>query len=240
MVKLQALPIRLSWTKPTRALTLATGVIAKLIQSIEDLAAVLPTSIAEGTETDKIYHVITNIQGPDGDAWSTFNRRFDILFKEDAQCRDADGRLHLIRRGELGMTMVARYLRDIKWNAVEMNLDGAVGKLERLVKEMEYLNGMDAAAAKTAAAAQKSASASAAKKKNKIKAAEAAAAKETAYDNVFDAVMQGRKGKGDKEYRPPKQKPVLSEDEEDDFEDVVADAASTAVSERSILTRIRS
>jgi hypothetical protein len=52
--------------------------------------------------------------------------------------------------------------------------------------------------------------------------------------------MQGRKGKGDKEYRPPKQKPVLSEDEEDDFEDVVADAASTAVSERSILTRIRS
>jgi hypothetical protein len=159
MVKLQALPIRLSWTKPTRALTLASrvsshnltrrtdprgsnlsaGVIAKLIQSIEDLAAVLPTSIAEGTETDKIYHVITNIQGPDGDAWSTFNRRFDILFKEDAQCRDADGRLHLIRRGELGMTMVARYLRDIKWNAVEMNLDGAVGKLERLVKEMEYL-----------------------------------------------------------------------------------------------------
>jgi hypothetical protein len=103
------------------------------------LPTYLPTSIAEGTETDKIYHVITNIQGPNGDAWSTFNRRFDILFKEDAQCRDADGRLHLIRRGELGMTMVARYLRDIKWNAVEMNLDGAVGKLERLVKEMEYL-----------------------------------------------------------------------------------------------------
>ncbi|KAJ7801361.1 hypothetical protein B0H14DRAFT_3489686 [Mycena olivaceomarginata] len=94
------------------------GVIAKIIQSIEDLAAVLPTSIAEGTETDKIYHVITNIQGPDGDAWSTFNRRFDILFKEDAQYRDADGRLHMIRRGELGMTIVARYLRDIKWNAL--------------------------------------------------------------------------------------------------------------------------
>jgi hypothetical protein len=101
--------------------------------------------------------------------------------------------------------MVARYLRDIKWNAVEMNLDGAVGKLERLVKEMEYIkcvilsedsnhspiftSGMDAAAAKTATAAQKSASASAAKKKNKIKAAEAVAAKETAYDNVFDGVL---------------------------------------------------
>jgi hypothetical protein len=48
---------------------------------------------------------------------------------------------------------------------------------------------MDAAAAKTAAAAQKSASASAAKKKNKIKVAEVAAAKETAYDNVFDGVL---------------------------------------------------
>jgi hypothetical protein len=52
--------------------------------------------------------------------------------------------------------------------------------------------------------------------------------------------MQGRKGKGDKEYRPPKQKLILSEDEEDDFEDVLADAASTAVSEHSILTRVRS
>jgi hypothetical protein len=115
------------------------GAVAKLIQNIEDLAVVLPTSIAEGTETDKIHHVITTVEGPDGDAGSTFNRRFDILFKEDAQCRDVNGRLHLIRRGELGMTMVARYLRDIRWNAAEMNLEGAVVKLERLVKEMEFL-----------------------------------------------------------------------------------------------------
>jgi hypothetical protein len=71
---------------------------------------------------------------------STFNRRFDCLFKEDAQCRDMNGRLHLIRRGELGMLMVVRYLREIRWNAPEMNLEGAAEKLERVVKEMEFLS----------------------------------------------------------------------------------------------------
>jgi hypothetical protein len=71
---------------------------------------------------------------------STFNRRLDCLFKEDVKCRDANGRLHLIRRGELGMLMVVRYLRDIRWNAPEMNLEGAKAKLERVVKEMEFLS----------------------------------------------------------------------------------------------------
>jgi hypothetical protein len=35
--------------------------------------------------------------------------------------------------------MVVQYLRDIKWNAPEMNLEGATTKLERIVKEMEIL-----------------------------------------------------------------------------------------------------
>jgi hypothetical protein len=71
---------------------------------------------------------------------STFNWRFDCLFKEDAQCRDMNGRLHLIRRGELGMSMVVRYLREIRWNAPEMDLEGAAEKLEPVVKEMEFLS----------------------------------------------------------------------------------------------------
>jgi hypothetical protein len=115
--------------------------IATLIRAIEDLDAALPTTIAEGTDEDEIHRVLTTIHGPDDGsraASSTFNRRFDILFKEDAQCR-VNGRLHLIRRGEWGMLMVVRYLRDTKWNDPEMNLDGAVNKLERIVKEMEVL-----------------------------------------------------------------------------------------------------
>jgi hypothetical protein len=35
--------------------------------------------------------------------------------------------------------MVVRYLRDIKWNDPDMNLEGAVNKLEQIVKEMEVL-----------------------------------------------------------------------------------------------------
>ncbi|KAF8184648.1 hypothetical protein K438DRAFT_1974443 [Mycena galopus ATCC 62051] len=65
------------------------------IGSIANLVSLLPTTVAEGTEDDEIFRVITTIQGPDGVA-STFNRHFDILFKEDVQCRLND-RLHLIR-----------------------------------------------------------------------------------------------------------------------------------------------
>jgi hypothetical protein len=47
--------------------------------------------------------------------------------------------VHLIWRGELGMLMVVRYLREIKWSAPDINLEGAVIKLERVVAEMEVL-----------------------------------------------------------------------------------------------------
>ncbi|KAF8206044.1 hypothetical protein K438DRAFT_1931802, partial [Mycena galopus ATCC 62051] len=50
--------------------------------------------VAEGTEENEIFRIITTIQGPGGVA-STFNQCFEILFKEDAQCR-VNGRLHLI------------------------------------------------------------------------------------------------------------------------------------------------
>lgn len=121
-------------------LKLAATVIGQLIKNIEDLSSCLPNTVSEGTEHDEIYRVITTIQGHDeGSVASTFNRRFDILFKEDAQCRDENGRLHLIRSGELGMMMVVDYLRSIKWSAAEMDLEGAMVKLERIVKEMEFL-----------------------------------------------------------------------------------------------------
>lgn len=109
------------------------------IQNIDDLSYVLPASIAEGTAEDEIHRVITTVPGLDPDCPdSTFNRRFDILFKEDAQCRK-NGRLHLIRRGEYGMDLVVQYLRSIKWVAPVMNLPGAQEKLVRIIKEMEFL-----------------------------------------------------------------------------------------------------
>jgi hypothetical protein len=40
--------------------------------------------------------------------------------------------------------------------------------------------------------------------------------------------MKGRKGKPDNQYRPKKRNPNLSEEEKDDFEDVIVDRASTA------------
>ncbi|KAJ6527285.1 hypothetical protein B0H10DRAFT_1974312 [Mycena sp. CBHHK59/15] len=129
----------------------------------------LPTTVAEGTDEDEIHRVLTTVHGLDEDSpASTFTRRFDILFKEDAQCRDTNGRLHLIRRGELGMLMVVRYLREIN--------GGAVIKLERVVTEMEVLCGMDRSAARTAADARKSTSAAASKQKGKTKSANSASA----------------------------------------------------------------
>ncbi|KAJ6477253.1 hypothetical protein DFH09DRAFT_1216091, partial [Mycena vulgaris] len=103
----------------TQARIESAAAILELNKSIEDLSYLLPDSIKEATQDDEIYRVITTIQGHEegNTADSTFNRRFDILFKEDAQCRDANGRLHFIRRGKFGMLMVTRYVKSINWNA---------------------------------------------------------------------------------------------------------------------------
>ncbi|KAJ7800006.1 hypothetical protein B0H14DRAFT_2616603 [Mycena olivaceomarginata] len=104
------------------------------LRNIEDLDAVVPTAVAEGTDKDEIHRVLTTVHSLDKDSpASTFTRRFDILFKEDTQCHDTNGCLHLIRHSELGMLMVVRYRRKIKWSAPNMNLDSAVIKLEWVV-----------------------------------------------------------------------------------------------------------
>ncbi|KAJ7305685.1 hypothetical protein DFH08DRAFT_976233 [Mycena albidolilacea] len=123
----------------TQARLNAAGTIAILIKAIEDLAVVLPSTVAEGTDEDEIHRVLTSIHGHD----------------EEAMCRDMNSRLHLILRGELGMLMVIRYLREIRWNAPEMNLEGAAEKLERVVKEMEFLSGTTRADAWKAAPRRK-------------------------------------------------------------------------------------
>ncbi|KAF7343757.1 hypothetical protein MSAN_01956400 [Mycena sanguinolenta] len=122
------------------------------------------------------------------------------------------------------MLMVVRYLREVKWSAADMNLEGAVLKLERVVKEMEILCDMDRSAAR---AARKSTSTSAPKPKAKAKStaetpAESAnsgqAEKEAMLDEIFDAIMSGKKRKNDDNaYRPRKKDAELSEEEDDDF-----------------------
>ncbi|KAJ6612080.1 hypothetical protein B0H10DRAFT_330143 [Mycena sp. CBHHK59/15] len=130
--------------------------------------------------------------------------------------------------GELGMSMVVQYLRDIKWNAPDMNLEGATNKLERVVKEMEILCGIDRSAAvkagKSTSRKQKGKD-RAQKTSNSAAAASKDAAKEIMYDNVFTRVMAGRQSNNN--YRPRKPNANLSEEEEDDFVDVVADATAS-------------
>ncbi|KAJ7687324.1 hypothetical protein B0H14DRAFT_3672966 [Mycena olivaceomarginata] len=161
----------------TQARRNAAGTIANLIKNIEDLDAVLPTTVAEGTDEIEIHRVLTTVHGLDeASPASTFTRRFGILFKEDAQCRDTNGCVHLIWRGELAMLMVVRYLHEIKYSAPDINLEGAVIKLQRVVAEMEVLCGMDRSPTRTAADARKQTSAAASKQKGKTKSANGALA----------------------------------------------------------------
>ncbi|KAJ7604916.1 hypothetical protein FB45DRAFT_1042923 [Roridomyces roridus] len=81
--------------------------LRKLTDKIGELCGSLPNTVPVGGKEDKIYHVLTKVQGLDADSvGSTFNRRFDILFKEDRQCRDDNGRFRFVTRGGLGMRMV--------------------------------------------------------------------------------------------------------------------------------------
>jgi hypothetical protein len=53
--------------------------------------------------------------------------------------RYSDGRLKYVRRGELGMVVVVKYLEGIHWTSAGIPLDLAQLKLERVVKELEHL-----------------------------------------------------------------------------------------------------
>ncbi|KAJ6549658.1 hypothetical protein B0H10DRAFT_1968933 [Mycena sp. CBHHK59/15] len=109
-----------------------------------------------------------------------------------------------------------------------MNLEGVTNKLERVVKEMEILCGIDRSAAvkagKSTSRKQKGKDC-AQKTSNSAAAASKDTAKEIMYDNVFTRVMAGRKSNNN--YRPRKPNANLSEEEEDDFVDVVADATAS-------------
>jgi hypothetical protein len=109
--------------------------IEKLIRKICVLSKCLPKDILRSSPEDKIWTVL---HGSEGDTpWETFNRRFDTLFAE--HCRDADGRLIHIRRGQYGMDAICAYLNSINFRAGDMPFDLVELKLLRLSTELVHL-----------------------------------------------------------------------------------------------------
>ena len=88
----------------------------------------------QGSTDDKIYRIM-NTEKHDT-PHETFNRRFDALFAED--CRDSNGRLHLVRQGKFGMGLVVSYLSKINWST-GFPLDLVELKLQRLITELKGL-----------------------------------------------------------------------------------------------------
>jgi len=113
--------------------------VAKCVASIEALTAALPSTVPEATQGCNIHRLVTSVC--EGDPYQTFNRIFDILFKEDAQCRDKDGRLVNIQRGRYGMGKLISYLKNVPWAEKSMveAYDLVKLRLDRVIKELETL-----------------------------------------------------------------------------------------------------
>ena len=112
--------------------TLAT--IRQLVKDIGAFSNSLSDSEPKGSKDDKIWSVM-NTEERDT-PHETFNRWFDALFAED--CRDSNGHLHFVRRGKLGMGLVASYLSKINWT-IGFPLDLVKLKLHCLVIELKVL-----------------------------------------------------------------------------------------------------
>ncbi|KAJ7699257.1 hypothetical protein B0H17DRAFT_1129327 [Mycena rosella] len=180
----------LSLIKQSQARVEAAASILDLNRSIEDVSHLLPDSIKEATQDDEIHRVITTVQ-------------------------DANGRLHLIRRGEFGMLMVAKYVKSINWNAVGMNVAGALEKLRRVVKEMEILCGVDVLTVwKTAVPARKLSEVAAAEKGRQKATKKTPVVNKTSAGSIYGVSISREDDTADKTYKP-KNAPEVSEDEED-------------------------
>ena len=69
----------------------------------------------------------------------TFNRIFDILYKEDSDCRGEDGRLRYILCGKYGMDKICAYLNGVDWSEPSIPLDLVKLKLDRVINELIFL-----------------------------------------------------------------------------------------------------
>ncbi|KAJ6572817.1 hypothetical protein DFH09DRAFT_1362357 [Mycena vulgaris] len=115
--------------------------IIDLVKKIAKLTLFLPETVPLATKEDDIPRRIFELEGEEGTVASAFNRRVDILFGEHV--RDSDGRLKYVRRGNLGMDCVVKYLESIHWESAKIPLNLAQGKLARIADELDYLCGGD-------------------------------------------------------------------------------------------------
>ncbi|KAJ7894933.1 hypothetical protein B0H14DRAFT_3854189 [Mycena olivaceomarginata] len=111
--------------------------IIDLVKKIAKCTLFLPETVPLAIEEDDIPRRIFELEVEDGTVASTFNRRVDILFGEHD--RDSDGRLKYVRRGNLGMDCVVKYLESIHWESAKIPFDLAEGKLARIADELDYL-----------------------------------------------------------------------------------------------------
>ena len=79
-----------------------------IVDTITKLTKKLPSSIPEGKRDGKPYQVMTNDNYQGETPWETFNKRLDATFGED--CRNAEGHLENVCRGQFGMDIVTKYL----------------------------------------------------------------------------------------------------------------------------------
>ena len=112
--------------------------ILSLIANVTALSASLPASVSIAKQDSKIYTTLLRVN--EGDTWMTFNRIFDILFKEDVEYRDENGRLRHILRGKYGMDKICAYLNGVQWSDPNIPLDLVKMKLDRLIEELLYLS----------------------------------------------------------------------------------------------------
>jgi len=70
----------------------------------------------------------------------TFNCIFDILFKEDVECRDENGHLCHVLHGKYGMDKICAYLNGVQWSEPNIPLDLVKMKLDCLIEELLYLS----------------------------------------------------------------------------------------------------
>ncbi|KAJ6522529.1 hypothetical protein DFH09DRAFT_1097114 [Mycena vulgaris] len=209
---------------------LATKPILDLIKKMKKPTAQFPEAIPLASDADDIVRVITTIHGIDNSVRGTFNRRFDILFGED--CRDDDGRLKNIRRGDVEMPCVLNYLESIHWESAEIPLDLAGIKLKRIVDELELLCTENAPPATTQGKKnqprnttdEQPAAASHEPEDQPLDAPEEGLpSKGPGWDRMMDRVFAaatttGNKKRDEEPYKPRRKNPNLSEESDDDFD----------------------
>lgn len=111
--------------------------IVSLVKNFTALCTSLPSSLPVANKEDNIYTTLLCVN--EGDTYMTFNRIFDILYKEDSDCCSEDCCLHYILCGKYGMDKICVYLNGVDWSESNIPLDLMKLKLDRVINELTFL-----------------------------------------------------------------------------------------------------